>query len=267
MGEGTQYLMAGQLSELDRLRLQSRVWEPTGAALLDRLGSGSGSRVVDAGCGAMGWLRILSRWVGPQGTAVGTDIDDRLLDAARSLAKEDHLSNVELAHDDLFDTRLKRSSFDLVHARFQLAPLGRVEEQIATYAGWLKPGGWLVLEDPDSSSWHFNPPAPSAERLIGMILDSFRAAGGNFDCGRDLPDFIRDLSAEPQVEAHILALPPGHPYLRLPLLFAASLEQRLLALVAPHELASLRQGAERELALPGRWGTSFTLIQAWARVG
>lgn len=56
------YMMAGQLSELERLRLQSRVWEPTGDRLLARLSGGQGRRVLEVGCGAMGWLRILSRW-------------------------------------------------------------------------------------------------------------------------------------------------------------------------------------------------------------
>jgi hypothetical protein len=32
------------------------------------------------------------------------------------------------------------------------------------------------------------------------------------------------------------------------------------------ELASLRRNAETELAEPGRWGTSFTLIQSWGRL-
>jgi hypothetical protein len=34
------YLMAGQQSELERLHLQSRVWEPAGEWLLSRLGDG-----------------------------------------------------------------------------------------------------------------------------------------------------------------------------------------------------------------------------------
>ena len=59
------YLMAGQLSELERLQLQSRVWEPAGRALLERLGAGTGLRALDVGCGCFGWLRLLSTWVGP----------------------------------------------------------------------------------------------------------------------------------------------------------------------------------------------------------
>lgn len=261
------YLMAGRLSELERLQLQSRVWEPAGAALLERLEPMNGARALDVGCGAMGLLRCLSDWVGHNGTVVGTDVSAPLLDAARAFVAEERLANVEVVHDDLFESQLSPGSFDLVHARFQLAPLGRADEQLAAYTAWLRPGGWLVLEDPDSSSWHFNPPAPAAERLIELILEGFLAAGGDFDSGRDLPARLRALGGDPQVSAHVLALPPGHPYLRLPLLFAESLEPRLLALTSAAELDSLRRRAEEELASPDRWGTTFTLVQSWARLG
>jgi hypothetical protein len=67
------------------------------------------------------------------------------------------------------------------------------------------------------------------------------------------------------VRAEIVALPPGHPYLRLPLQFATSLEQQLLSLVSEDELATLREQGEAELQEPGRWGTTFTLVQCWGR--
>jgi len=260
------YLMAGQQSELERLQLQSRVWEPAGHALLARLPSGSGRRVLDVGCGAMGWLRVLSAWVGPSGTVVGTDINRDLLAAAGAFVSAEALPNVELIEDDLFASALPAGSFDLVHARFQLAPIGRAAEQLASYRRLVRPGGWLVLEDPDAASWHFNPPAPAAERLISLILDAFRAGGGDFDAGRSLRDQLVGLGIEPTLDAHVLVLPPGHPYLRLPLQFAASLTPRIEPIIGPDALATLRAAVEEELADPTRWGTTFTLIQAYGRV-
>ena len=44
------------------------------------------------------------------------------------------------------------------------------------------------------------------------------------------------------------------------------LESRLLETLSEDELASLRREAESELAEPGRWGTTFTLIQSWGRL-
>src|SRR5215207_762621 len=135
------YLLADQPSELERLRRQSLVWEPSGRQLLSKVGGGSGGRALDVGCGAMGWLRILSAWVGPSGQVVGTDIDQSMLDAARSFLEEEEIANVELVVDDLFDSKLEPRSFDLVHARYEIAPLGRGREQVASHRRLVKPGG------------------------------------------------------------------------------------------------------------------------------
>src|SRR5918995_3813 len=263
--EGKGYLLAGQLSELERLLLQSRVWEPSGRQLLSKLDGGSGGRVLDVGCGALGWLRILSEWVGPSGGVVGTDIDQNLLDAAGSFLEAEGISNVDLVIDDVFESKLEVQSFDLVHARFQIAPLGRGRDQVASHRRLVKPGGWLVLEEWDMASWHFNPPAPATERLIRLLYEIFATLGG--EAGRELPALLREIGiADPAIDAHVIALKPGHPYLRLPLQFSVALESRLLETLSEDELASLRREAESELAEPGRWGTTFTLIQCWGRL-
>jgi len=59
----------------------------------------------------------------------------------------------------------------------------------------------------------------------------------------------------------VIALPPGHPYLMLPLQFARSLRPRLAALAGDAALDELVAAAERELARDGTWGTTFTLVQ------
>jgi SAM-dependent methyltransferase len=259
------YLLGDQPSELERLRLQSRVWEPSGRQLLSKLDGGSGGRALDVGCGALGWLRILSEWVGPSGQVVGGDVDESLLDAARSFLEDEGISNVELFVDDLFDSQLETGSFDLVHARYLIAPLGRGREQVASHRRLLRPGGLLVLEEWDLGSWHFNPEAPAAERLIGLLAEIFGALGG--EAGRGLPELLREVGIEePEIDAHVIALKPGHPYLRLPLQFSVALEARLLDALGADELAALRREAESELAEPGRWGTTFTLIQCWGRI-
>ena len=260
-----QYLLADQPSELERLQLQSRVWEPSGRQLLAKLGDGSGRRALDVGCGALGWLRILSEWVGPSGHVIGGDVDERLLDAARSFLEAEGVANVKLVVDDLFDSKLEPESFDLVHARFVIAPLGRGREQLAVHRRLVRPGGFIVLEEWDLGSWHLNPPAAAAQQLIESISAIFAARGG--EAGRVLPELLGKIGIdEPALDAHVIALEPGHPYLPLPLQFSVALESRLLETFSEDELAALRREAERELAEPGRWGTTFTLIQAWGRL-
>jgi SAM-dependent methyltransferase len=259
------YLLAGQVSELERLKLQSRVWEPTGRRLLGEIGDGHGARAIDIGCGVVGWLRVLSEWVGADGQVVGTDVDDAMLAVASEFVAEEGLGNVKLVKDDLFATSLEPASFDLVHARYEITPLGRRPEQMTTYLQLVRPGGTVVLEDPDVASWHFNPPAPALEKLITLIVETFRRTGGDWDAGRKHLDLFDSFGIQANVRAEVFALPPGHPYLRLPLQFATALEARLLSLAGAGELERLRNAADVELKEPGRWGTTFTLIQSWGR--
>ena len=79
----------------------------------------------------------------------------------------------------------------------------------------------------------------------------------------DFPELLREIGIETEIDAHVVALKPGHPYLGLPVQFSAALESRLLETLSEDELVSLRREAETELAEPGRWGTTFTLIQSW----
>jgi hypothetical protein len=83
--------------------------------------------------------------------------------------------------------------------------------------------------------------------------------------GRNHLHLLREFGIEGNVRAEVFALPPGHPYLRLPLQFATALEERLQSLITADELAALRDQGEAELREPGRWGTTFTLLQCWGR--
>jgi SAM-dependent methyltransferase len=262
--ESTAYLLAGQASELERLQLQSRVWEPAARELLAGLPRKDGARAVDVGCGVMGWLRVLSDWVGSSGQVVGTDVDPNMIAKANELVRSDALTNTEVVADDLFKSQLPPASFDLVHARFQIAPLGRGAEQLAAYRRLLRPGGTLVVEDPDMSSWRINPAGAAVHELIGLIERGFEAGGGNFNAGREIPALLRSVGLEPKVTARVVALEPGHPYLRLPLQFAAALRARLEALTSPAHLGTLLEAAAAELSREGTWGTTFTLIQSCA---
>jgi SAM-dependent methyltransferase len=213
----------------------------------------------------MGWLRILSRYVGESGSVTGTDIAPEMLDHARQLVSDEALENVTVLHDDLFNSGLEPGTFDLVHARFQIAPLGRMSEQVDVYRRLLAPGGVLVLEDPDTGSWCYSPEAAALSRVIGAVLDAFRAGGGDFDAGRHEYGLLVATGLDPQIRADVVALSPGHPYLRLPIQFAQSLRPRLLELMSAVELDSLLASCEEELEDPARIGLTFTLVQTWAR--
>ncbi len=95
----------------------------------------------------------------------------------------------------------------LVHARYLIAPLGRGPEQggLAPHQRLVRPGGSVVLEEWDLGSWHFNPPAPGAERLIRLLSEIFAGLGG--EAGRGLAELLREtVVEEPEIDAHVIAL-------------------------------------------------------------
>jgi SAM-dependent methyltransferase len=259
----TRYALRSQPTELRRLRVQAEVWQPAGRSLLETLAAPEAAQALDVGCGPIGWLPLLDEWVGERGRAIGADVDDSMLAAAGALAEERGLARVDLVNDDLFATRLPAGEFDLVHARFQLCPLGRHEEQLAIYRRLVKPGGVIVLEDPDHSTWTFEPQAAATERLIELMVDAFAAAGGDFDAGLRGAGLLARSGIEPRVRRTVLALPPEHPYLRLPLQFAASLRAQLAELEGEAQVEALMAEAEVELASPRRVGRTFTLVQSY----
>ena len=220
---------------------------------------------MDAGCGALGWLRLLSEWVGPDGQVVGTDIQDDMLAAAQQFVNTEGLGNVTLVNDDLFASQLEPASFDLVHARALIFPLGRGPEQMATHLRLVRPGGMIVLEEVDTASLHHLPSAPAFDRLKPMVIEAFRIAGGDPEAAATQLELFRSAGIEANVRAEIRALSPGDPALQEPLQYLSALDGLLRSLVDPEELERLRTEAERELQDPGRWGLDFTLVQVWGQ--
>jgi SAM-dependent methyltransferase len=161
---------------------------------------------------------------------------------------------------------LPDAGFDLVHARFQLCRHGRAAEQLAAFRRLLAPGGTLLVEEPDLRTWAYEPHAPATAHLIGRGAQAFAAAGGNLDAGRRLPAAMRAAGLTPRVRTHAVGLEAGHPYLRFPLDLAEALADRLADVLGTDGLDHLRATATTELLAPGRRGTTFTLVQAWARV-
>ncbi|MGH7883501.1 MAG: methyltransferase domain-containing protein, partial [Candidatus Dormibacteraceae bacterium] len=191
------------------MHMQAVQWEPAGHQLLQELGDGKGLRVVDMGCGPLGWLRLLSHWVGPTGQVIGTEVTEETAEPARQTMRSEGLSNVEVEVDDIFSSGLPEHSFDLLHSRCVLGPLGASEAQLVTYQRLIKPGGWLVVEEPNMGAWTFNPAAPANQRLSDLMVEKYRQMGRDVTIGLRLRSMLRAYSEWPEIRAHVLVLPPG----------------------------------------------------------
>jgi SAM-dependent methyltransferase len=204
---------------------------------------------LDLGCGAMGILGPLARRVGPTRRVVGVDRDPLQLRGARELVASEALCNVDVLEADAYDTNatLAGGTFDLVHTRFLFAPAGR---------------------DKDAAAWSCYPSSAAWDQLKGVILEAFRCGGGDFDAGRRTFGMLRDHGAEDlRIRAAVLALPPKHPYLRLPIQFATSRRERILkeGLMDAATLDRAIAGVEPMADDPRTVGLTFVVTQVWGR--
>ena len=260
------YLLEPIPTERERLALQATMWAPATERLLDAIGSIEGWSCLDLGCGAPGVLGTLARRVGSAGRVVGVDRDRILLEHAEAWARRERLANVALRHGDAYATGLPDGTFDLVHARFMFAPLGRADALLAEMHRLVRPGGIVVIQEPDSAAWRCSPPSREFATLVAAIVRVFADGGGDFDCGSRLHAALRAAGyADVGLRAEALALPGAHPYARLPLLFAESLAPKLVALLGQRAFDQLREGCAAACAHPDARITSFIVQQSWGR--
>lgn len=264
--ETRSYLLEGGAAELERLRLQARVWEPEAEIMLDQICIRPGWKCADLGCGAMGVLGPLSERVGGHGRVTGVENDPKQLAAAHHFVHANQLINVDILEADAYRTGLPRESFDLTHVRFVFAPVGRDEELLAEMLRLTRPGGFVAIQEPDTSSWNCYPSHPTWDRLKEAILAAFKRGGGDFDAGRRTFGMLRRARLENlHIRSAVIALPAPHPYRRLPIQFATSLRQRIFdgGILTQAELDSLLADCERIAADPETIITSFIVNQVW----
>lgn len=101
-------------------------------------------RLVDLGSGTGRMLTLL----GPHTEqALGLDLSQQMLNIARRNTAEAGLTNVELRHGDIFDTRLPDASADLVVVHQVLHYLGDPAAAVREAARVVAPEGKLVIVD------------------------------------------------------------------------------------------------------------------------
>ena len=260
--------MDGGSPEVTRLRVQAEALEASAESLLDAVGVTSGSSALDLACGPFGLLGPLARRVGPTGRVVGLDFDPAEVSAAREHVRALNLHNVDVVQGDAFHTEFAPDSFDIVHARFLLAPVGHAPELLREMVRVVKPGGFVVLEEPESNGWTCFPNSAGFERLKGVIRDCFRMGGGDFDSGRKL--YALQLEAglsDIRTRGVALTLQNRHPYMRSSVQFATSLRRRILenGLLTASELDEATADVEHAISRPETLMISFLVVQSWGR--
>jgi SAM-dependent methyltransferase len=168
-----------------------------------------GWRCLEVGAGSGSVARWLASQVGPDGYVLATDIDTRWVAAGG-------LPNLEVAAHDIVTDPLPGGAFDLIHARLVLVHLPARDQVLAKLAGALQPGGWLVVEDFDSSLPHCLDPVTDGERAfvrVGQALvRALHRRGADTTYPRTLPHRLRAAGlAEVGASGHLVIYHGGSP--------------------------------------------------------
>ena len=240
--------------------------EPLSDRALAKMEPLAGARALDVACGAGGLLRAISKRVGDRGEVIGSDLNETMIAEARAIAAEEGLGNVRVVKDDLFASELAPASFDLVHARFVRAPLGRDDAVMDALLRLAKPGGRLLLEEPIGASWCVVPDDGAHAALVALVARAYDRHLGGFDAGKRLFALAQQRGLRDVVlDAQTLALPPGHPYLECAVMMATALRAVLLRDTSAEELDAAIAAARALYARPETHGFTFTLVQLAAR--
>lgn len=195
-----------------RLDVLASIYDPWTRSHLDARGLTAGWLCWEVGAGGPNTVRWLAERVGPSGYVLATDLDPRW--AANAIG-----SNVSvLAHD--VTQAPPEEGFDLIHARLVLTHVPDRELAMRNLVGALRPGGWLVIEDPDPDLLPLSclDGPEEARELANRLRSSFRsmlaARGGSLAFGRRLPGLLKGLElTEVGADAYFPVVHPSLPEL------------------------------------------------------
>jgi 2-polyprenyl-3-methyl-5-hydroxy-6-metoxy-1,4-benzoquinol methylase len=139
----SQYILGHHLKgEGKRLALMSELLDPMHRRHIEALQIlRPGARTLEVGCGNGSISAWLAQCVSPGGVAVAFDIDLSLIEV--------RAPNLELRQGDIVAGPVERCSFDLVTARAVLHHVSDPEAAINNLAASVRPGGALLLIEPD----------------------------------------------------------------------------------------------------------------------
>jgi ubiquinone/menaquinone biosynthesis C-methylase UbiE len=172
--------------ERRRLCLQATVVNPLTERLLNEAGLQPGIRVLDLGCGIGDVSLIAGKLVGPRGQVRGWDVDRASLEVARLRAYDQKQHQVTFEEVD-FAREPIGQVYDAVVGRHVLIHMADPEAMIRKAASILEPGGVLVFQEYDFTSWpSAYPELPLITRMQGLLTELFRRGTSQANMGMRL---------------------------------------------------------------------------------
>ncbi|KAJ7486986.1 S-adenosyl-L-methionine-dependent methyltransferase, partial [Mycena latifolia] len=111
-----------------------------------------------------------------------------------------HFERADLAEELKFEAE----TFDVVHSRFAMRYVPNGKDAIARAARLVRPGGLLLMEDGDGSSWTGG---PAIRQLSSNFLEYLKIRGADGEMGRNLETIINSLGAFEDVNVQKITFP------------------------------------------------------------
>jgi 2-polyprenyl-3-methyl-5-hydroxy-6-metoxy-1,4-benzoquinol methylase len=266
------YLLGHADAEVRRLLLQARLYDPYTDQALRLAGLRPGMRVLDVGCGPGDVSFVAAQLVGPEGTVIGIDAADDIIDLARDRASEHGLTSVRFEQTTVGDLTLDEP-VDAVIGRLILMHLPDPVATLRQLAGLVRPGGFIAFSEFDMTGARGVPDGPLWLAARDTIIETFTAMGLDPTFAATMPALFRQAGlSTPRL---VLGAPiGGAEHTELIAFVAETLASLLparekLGLVTHDAFAdvdALRQRLHDELSAADGVATTPALITAWSRV-
>lgn len=120
-------------------------WGRYGRRTIERLRLALGERVLDVCCGSGASAIPAAEAVGPDGSVVGVDLADNLLELARAKAKQRGLTNIHFQSGDLMRLPFDPGSFDTVVCVFGIFFVPDMEAALRELKRVVRNGGRVAI--------------------------------------------------------------------------------------------------------------------------
>ena len=174
--------------EMDRLRAIETIFDPATRRRLIFAGLREGSQCLEVGPGAGSIMTWMAENAGRSGAVTAVDINTRFIDNPPF--------NVRVLNGDIRTVTLEPESFDLVHTRYVLIHIPDFLAVLEILRRVLKPGGSLVLEEPDFSASHplggEESETQSFKKVHQAIVRMYSSKGMDHSLGAKLPALLKE---------------------------------------------------------------------------